>query len=243
MLCRDRLPLRGIQELQVGLRDIQRTVARGHIIDHGNWRFGPDADTRNHDLETFAAGFGDRQIDLVFPCDQHVSDAAFGEGRGCPARAAVEHGHVGAKLLHVVEYFCGVALVGLAGIRPCRQVIPAGTTGCLRVCGDHADSRTHKVGPVVDLLWVPGTDKEHDGRRIRRAVDRQPLLPVLRQQLGLVRYRIDIGGINATSHWRRVDPSALSQSRSQRAFAMGLRLSIAMIRLRLRCRFRASMTS
>ena len=49
-----------------------------------------DGTTMSH----LALGFGERQVRLVFPRQQHVADAALDERRRRAARAGVEHRHV-----------------------------------------------------------------------------------------------------------------------------------------------------
>ena len=46
---------------------------------------------RHDDLELVGAEFVERQEGLVLPGEQHVADAALGEGGGRAARAGVEH--------------------------------------------------------------------------------------------------------------------------------------------------------
>ena len=50
------------------------------------------------DVELVGAEFVERQEGLVFPGEQHVADAALGEGRGRAARAGVEHRNVREEL-------------------------------------------------------------------------------------------------------------------------------------------------
>ena len=83
------------------------------------------------------------------------------------------------------------ARVGLVAARllqrvaPGRQVVPARAARGLGVGRDHRDAGLHQVVPVLDALGVALAHQEHDGRGVGRAVVRQPLLPVRRQQPGL----------------------------------------------------------
>ena len=90
-------------------------------------------------------------------------------------------------------------------------MIPARAARGLRVRRDHGHARLDQIIPILDALRIALAHQEHDGRRIRRAVMRQPRLPVPGQQSALGN-RIDIVrqrqrdhvGIEAVDHRTRL---------------------------------------
>src|SRR5215813_4968659 len=90
----DILPLRRIEELQIGFGYLARAVRVDDLVDDGNRRFGHDALRRHDDLELVGSKLLDREEGLALPGQEHVADTALGEGDGRAARATVEHRHV-----------------------------------------------------------------------------------------------------------------------------------------------------
>ncbi len=149
---------------------------------------------RHDDLELVLAEFIDGEERLVFPGDQDVADPALREGRRRAAGARVEHRHVPVELAEEIRgrRLAAARLLERPGIG--RQVVPARAARGLRVGRDHRDARPREVAPVLDLLGVALADEEHDRRGVRRAVVRQARLPVRRQELALLRERVDVVG-------------------------------------------------
>ena len=112
----------------------------------------------------------EHQEGLVLPGQQHVAEAALGEGRGRAAGTGVEHRHVAEQ---VAEIGLGLGLVAAELVqRPAigREVVPARAARGLGVRRDHRDARLGEVAPVLDALRIALADQEHDGRGVGRAV-------------------------------------------------------------------------
>ena len=78
-----------------------------------------------------------RQKSLVFPGEQDIALAALGEGDGRSSRASVEDRHMLVQLTHEGLRLRIVAAIGLAGIGPGRDEVPAATARCLRIRSDN----------------------------------------------------------------------------------------------------------
>ena len=131
---------------------------------------------------------------LVFPGQEHIADAPLHEcGRGT-AGAGVKDGHIFVELRHEFARLAFIAPVLPQGVGVGGEVIPTRAARGFRVWRDDGDAPLHEVAPILDAFRVPLADEEDDGRGVGRAVVRQALLPILRQQPRLLRDRIDIVG-------------------------------------------------
>ena len=139
VLERDRLALGAVEVVEVGLGRRALLVGLDVALDQRHGRLGQDRDRRQHDLELVLAELLERQVGLVLPGEQHVADAALGEGRGRAAGAGVEHRHVGEELVHEVADLVLVAAELLVGPGPGGEIVPARAARGLRVRGDHLD--------------------------------------------------------------------------------------------------------
>ena len=83
-----------VEEVEIGFRRLARALGIDVAVDERDRRLGQDRDRGHHDLELVLAELLASQEGLVLPGDQHVADAALGEGHGRAAGAGVEHGHV-----------------------------------------------------------------------------------------------------------------------------------------------------
>src|SRR5690349_24720440 len=122
---------------------------------------------------------------LVLPGDGDIADAALGERGQRTARAGVEYGHVLVELVHELTRAGIVGARLLFGPGPGGEIVPARAAGRLWIRRDDFHVVANEVAPVVNLLRVAGAHEEHDGGDVRRAVVRQALLPVERQQFSL----------------------------------------------------------
>ena len=191
VLADQMLGLRGVEKLQIGLCRLARAVGVGIALHHRHRRLGQDADRGCHDVELALAQFLLRQIGLVLPGQQHVADAALGEGDERTACAGVQHRHLAVELAH--EITCLLLRASLfQGPAPGGQIVPARATGGLGVGRDHRHPRLDQIAPVADGLGVALAYQKHDGAAVGRAVLWQAFLPVGRQQPGL-RQLVDIG--------------------------------------------------
>ena len=194
VLQRDRLALRAVEVVEVGLRRRALLVGGDVARDQRDRRLGDDRDRGQHDVELVLAEFVQRQERLVLPRQQHIADAALREGRRRAARAGVEHRHVGEERAHVVADLVLVAAELLVGPGPGREVVPAGAARGLRVRRDHLDVILDQVVPVLDFLGIAFPHEEHDRRGVGRRVARQLRLPVRRDLAGLLGDGIDVAG-------------------------------------------------
>ena len=100
VLERDRLALGAVEVVEVGLRPPRS--ARGEVMlpstsaTVGSARIESDG---RDDVELVLAELLEREEGLVLPGEQHVADAALGEGGRRAAGAGVEHRHVGEELV------------------------------------------------------------------------------------------------------------------------------------------------
>jgi len=76
----DLLGLRREPETEVLLGDLARALPVGVPVDQRDRRLGEDRERGRHDLQLAGPQFPDRQVGLVLPRDEHVSDAALDEG-------------------------------------------------------------------------------------------------------------------------------------------------------------------
>src|ERR1700722_12293688 len=83
--------------------------------------------------------------------------------------------------------------MGVHGVAPGRQIVPACSAAELGVGRDYCDSRPDQVVPVADMFGITFPYQEYDGRDIRGAAIGQAFLPVGRDLTGQLRNRIDIG--------------------------------------------------
>ena len=159
----------------------------------------------HHDLELVGAELVEHQERLVLPRQEHVAEAALGEGGGRAARTGVEHRHVAEQ---VAEIGLGLGLVAAILVeRPAigGQIVPARPAGGLGIGRDHRHARLGEVAPVLDALRVALADDEHDGRGVGRAAVGQAALPVLGQLVGLLGDGVDVGG-KRQRHHVRIEP-------------------------------------
>jgi hypothetical protein len=91
----DVLALGGVEELEVGGRDLARAALVGHRVHERDREVGLDAERRGDHVELVSAVLAPDRVHLGLERDQHVADLALDEGRRGPAPAGVEHGHVG----------------------------------------------------------------------------------------------------------------------------------------------------
>src|SRR5690606_1983935 len=82
----DLLGLRGVQELEVGLRRRARALAVDVLVHHRHRRLGQDRQRRDDDVELVGPEFLQGQERLVFPGQQHIADAALDKRGGGAAR-------------------------------------------------------------------------------------------------------------------------------------------------------------
>ena len=120
---------------------------------------------------------------LVFPGQQDVANTPLGEGHRGTACARVEYRDVGKELADELPGLGVIAARCLQRIAICRQIPPTGTARGFRVGGDHRDAGLDQIVPVLDALGVAFSDQKDVGRGVGRAVMRQALLPVGRNQL------------------------------------------------------------
>ncbi len=66
---------------------------------------------------------------------------------------------------------------------PTPPILPARSAGCLRVRGYDRHAGFGQIVPVLDIPGITPAYQQDDGRRVGRAVMRQPLLPVHRNPL------------------------------------------------------------
>ena len=190
----DRLRRRRIEELQIGLRLLARALGVDVGVDHRHRRLGEDRQRRRDNLELVLAEFLAGEEGVVFPGDQHVAEAALGEGDGRAARAGVEHRRV---LVDRRDEVLGLGLVAaelLFAVGPGGEIVPARAAGGLGVGGDHRNAGLGEIVPVVDALGIALVHEKHDRRGVGRRIVRQPLLPVGRDLAGLGGDGVDVGG-------------------------------------------------
>ena len=87
----DLLALVAVEVLEIGLGDLARALLVDVLVDQRDRRLGLDRGRRHDDVELVGAEFVERQEGLVLPGEQHVADAALGEGGGRAAGAGIEH--------------------------------------------------------------------------------------------------------------------------------------------------------
>ena len=124
--------------------------------------------------------------------ERGLADATLREGGCGPAGSCIEHRHI---LIERANEFLGFGKIAARLARcvgPSRQVVPARATRCLRVGRDDLDAGFHQVRPILDALRVALADDEHDGGCVGGTVVRQFGLPILRQQVGLIRDDVDV---------------------------------------------------
>ena len=212
----DRLSLGRIKKLEIGLGDFARSLGVDIAVDEGDRRLGEDRQRGRDDLELVLAEFAEREVSFVLPGDQHVAEAALGEGNRRAAGAGVEHGRVPVDRGDEIAGLVLVAVERLEAVSPGGQEIPARAPRSLRVRGDDGDAGPGEIVPVVDPLGVALADQEDDRGRIGRGIVRQALLPVGRDLSGLGGDRVDVGGERQSHHVRleTVDHRAGLRARS-----------------------------
>src|SRR5690554_891566 len=149
VLGRQALRVIAVQVLQVALGGLACTLAVDVPVDHGHWRLGENADRRHDDLELPFAQLLDRQIGLVFPGDEYITQAALDESVSGASGAWIEYRHVGEQLTDELVSLVLIAAVLLQGITPGREIVPACTTGGFRVGSDDLHVIAHQVIPVL----------------------------------------------------------------------------------------------
>src|SRR5690348_3890453 len=102
------LALRGIQEFEIGLRDLLRAVLRDKLVYHRDRRLGQNAERGRYDLDLVGTELLHTEERFVLPGDQHIADAALDEGRGRSARAGVEDRYVLVQTRDELLGFCVV---------------------------------------------------------------------------------------------------------------------------------------
>src|SRR6202051_149652 len=87
----DLLTILRIEVLEISLRHRPRPMPIDVPVHQRHRRLGENAWGKGDDLEFVGAELVDREVRLVLPREQNVTDSALGEGRGRTARAGVEH--------------------------------------------------------------------------------------------------------------------------------------------------------
>src|SRR5690606_1606165 len=154
VLGRQALGLVAIQMLKVGFSYSAGTLALDVLVDHGHRRLSQDTDRGHDDLELPFAQLLDRQISLVFPGDEYITQAALDESVSGASGAWLEYRHVGEQLTDELVSLVLIAAVLLQGITPGREIVPACTTGGFRVGSDDLHVIAHQVIPVLDVFRV-----------------------------------------------------------------------------------------
>src|SRR5690606_32392703 len=191
-----------VEVMKIGCSDFPGAVAFYVLVHHRNWRLCKNAYWRYDNLDLVRVELVQGEQCLVLPGQQHVANSAFDECNGRPARAGIQDGHPLEQLSYEFSGGRLVAVCFLQRVAPGRQIIPAGTTRSLWIRGDDRDVVLEQVFPVRDLLGIPFSDEEHDGRSVWSAVVFKTRLPVFGYQATLgdrvdVRckgQRHDIGG-------------------------------------------------
>ena len=196
----DFLRLRRVQVLEVGVGHLPGALAQRHLVHDRHRRLGQDAHRRHDDIHLARTQCRLRQKCLVLPAHQDVAEPALDEGGAGGPGARIQHRDV-PEQPGQVGLGTRLRRAGLAhGPCPGSQVIPPGAAGGLRIGRDHLDARAREVAPVPDALRVALAHQEHDGRRVGRAVVRQPALPVRRQRLALGGDGVDVVGERQRDH-------------------------------------------
>ena len=190
----DLLRLRRVEEVQIGFGGGAGFLAIDILVDDRHRRLGQDRARRIEDFVLVASRFLQDQMGFVLPRQQHVADAALGEGHRRTTRARIQHRHIlveiGNERLGLVSIAAGL----LGGIVPGRQIGPAGAPRCLGIGRDHLDVRLHQIVPVPDLLGIAFAHQKNDGRGVGRGILRQAFLPVGPKQLAVLGNRVEVGG-------------------------------------------------
>ena len=192
-LAGDALTFFGVQILQIGLGHGTRALFVDHLVHHGHRRLGQDGQRWHDDLEFLRTKLLERQIGLVLPGQQHIALAALHESHGRAARAGIQNRHVFEQLADEILGTGFAAIVAFTKL-PGSQVVPAGTATGFGVGRDHLHIGLDQIAPVFDTLGIALFHQKHDGRGVRRAVERQALLPVSRHQVAMLVQCINIAG-------------------------------------------------
>ena len=163
----DLLRLGRVEEIEEGFRDLAGTVLVGILVNQRHGRLRQDGTAGIDDL-VLAGRLLLRQMRFIFPGQQHIADAALGEGDGRAAGAGIQHRHMLVKLGDEILGLGRIAAGALFAIGPGRQIGPAGATRCFGIGRVHLDSRFQKVAPILDLPRIALAHDENDRGRVGR---------------------------------------------------------------------------
>ena len=90
----DCLTFGGVNKFKIHLSDFARAAFIDNLVNHAHRRLGEDRQRWRDQLKSVRTELLDRKIGFVFPCDEHVANAALNKGGGRAARARVKHFYV-----------------------------------------------------------------------------------------------------------------------------------------------------
>src|SRR3954451_25385720 len=91
MLRRERLPLRRVEELKIGLRKGPRAAPLDNLVYDRDGRLGEHAEARHDYFHLALRDLVCRHQHIVLPYDKHIADAAPDEGYIRSARASAKY--------------------------------------------------------------------------------------------------------------------------------------------------------
>ena len=211
---RDGLALGAVEVAEVFLGGLALLVGGDVAVDERDRRLGEDRDRGLDDVELVLAELLEREVGLVLPGEEHVADAALGEGRRRAAGAGVEDRHVGEEVVHVVADGVLVAVERAVGPGPGGEVVPARAAGGLRVGGDDLDVVARRGRPSPRS---PSGSPRAPGRRWSRCRARSCAAGAICQSAGILP---DLAAMASTSlASARVTTCAARPSMTARAWA------------------------
>ena len=198
----DGLRLRTVEPVQVGLRRLFRAVGFDVFIHPGHRELRQNVGFRDHHFKSLRLILLANIVHFRLETDQHIAQAALGEGSGRPASAGVEDFDVLQELGHKLFGFGFIATVGFIRRAPGRQVgVPRVARG-FRVREDQLNVRADQVVPVMNVFLVAFAHQEAHRRIERRAVVWQAALPVGRDQVAFVMQDLHVRHLVVGHHVR-----------------------------------------
>ena len=211
MLGDDRPPLGRIEEAQVGLGGMPRSLLVDVLVDDGDRRIDADRLLGIDDLE-LAAGLVHLEVGFAFERDVHVAETLLRKRRRGGAGARIEHG---GALVELGDERLGILLGATAGHHgtPGGEKTVFSVAARLRVGRDDRNVALHEVRPVLDALRIPLADDEDDDGVIGHRLVVVAVLPIGSHEPRLCD-GLDIGpngerddvGIEAVDHGARLAP-------------------------------------
>ena len=156
-----------IEPVQVGFRRLFRAIGFDVFIDPGYRELRQNVGFRDNHFKSLRLILLANIIHFRFEANQHIAEAALGEGGGRSAPAGVKDFDVLEKLSHKLFGFSFIAAISFIRRAPCRQVGVSGVTRGFRIREDQLNVRANQVVPVMNVFRIAFTHQETH-RRIER---------------------------------------------------------------------------